>query len=343
MASAGSKREPKSIDEWNQLQKDKNFHEEISPPEHDKSGGLKVRNPDKPNHEQRTVVHVSDKKSKFQKTVAINLCVHGVTDGEGSKPLSLIVLWVHLGCSKSGGHISETEIWFEYESVPGSGTEPPRLVTYAPFNTEQRTEFTEEDRSTTTNVGATVGAEQSGAKADLSAGREWVRSFKQRCFAKAFSDPIWNEKLGRRIGAKWSFQENQSQETGVQPNFHLAMLVEPAVKEIEKVDETGQTVKEKITQPFIGQFDIRVEAGFWENLKRRTKDFFRQGKYEDEPVLFNPALPPKAEDTGLNAIKMVEGDKEHLGKYVGDGLLRVIGAINKVGIPDDNGASQGDR
>ena len=67
---------------------------------------------------------------------------------------------------------------------------------------------------------------------------------------------------------------------------------------------------------YTGTFDLRVEVGFWENLKSGIRKFFR--KTEDDPVIFNPKRRPE----GSRWVKVQKDiDEEELGALAKDDEL----------------------
>jgi hypothetical protein len=303
-----------SVSEWNRLQEDKYFYEELDAPEYNEGGSLKTGNPDG-DPIQRPVVHVSDEESDYQKTVAVAMYAHGKLGTGNDDEATLLVIRVQFACHKRKTRYKSAVLRFEF-SARSTGDSVPEVISYEPFNKQTRSMETEVDHGDKTHFSVNAGAEYVG-KAGVDGGKEWEDQFKKIFFRQAHSEQLYNEKAGKFKGVKWVFKENGAQQDGVEPDFHLFMLLKPAK------DSKGNP------RPFDMKMHMRVELEPLQNAFASMLRFFRPGKEEDAPVTIDHQRALQVHATGARIERLIRNDLNALGKYRNDGLLPLVAIINK--------------
>ncbi|KAH6684659.1 hypothetical protein B0J14DRAFT_573342 [Halenospora varia] len=290
--------------------------EEQDPPENAEGGGLRTRNPEGARW-QREFVHLSQEGSKFQKTVQMVFCGHGwekTTKATESlplkhhQPMSLLVFRFHLTCHDPDHRFESCRIWFRFyddndgKEIESTAKASPKVVAWAPFvKKEEKWNKREAQKGQKSNVGGSAGVQQVG-KADINGGKEWTTNFTRDYFDRGSSVPLHNDSLGRTYGVEWYFQQNRIQNYGIEPNFQVAILLK------RDVDNEGNHI------PFMGTFEMRVQAGMMEDFLQGIKRFFWPHRIADEPLYFDPNRPTEA--NGPDSEKWKEEiDTDNLGKY----------------------------
>lgn len=93
---------------------------------------------------------------------------------------------------------------------------------------------------------------------------------------------------------------------GVQPQFHLAVLIK------RQHTEAGKPI------PFSSVFDMRTEAGFIHDFQERRRRLFRLGKPEDEAINYHPDMEDQVQGSNGSGDRLLAKiDKENLGKLIG--------------------------
>lgn len=189
----------------------------------------------------------------------------------------------------------------------------PSVVQWGPFKKETRNDVTEERITINRNLGASAGFEKV-AKCDVSWGRGTERERQQRYFRKSSSEQLYDEKRGKKVGVRWSFTENQSQDDGIEPDFHLAILVKTAQ------DAAGKAL------PFAGHFALELQAGLMDDLAQKAIRFFVS---RDDPVFFDPHLEMQVDDTGRRIRDDVLANRGKMDFYEDDAnLFALLRKIN---------------
>jgi hypothetical protein len=294
---------------WNAAQFDASLYEEENPPENDVIGGLKTRNT-LDGRPQRRFLQISSEESPFRKTVELVVCIHGMK--RNGEDVTLIIYRVHLSCPRESRYRS-ARLRFAFTTCdPGQNTTPTEVLAWAPFNTQERFATGDLNVTSKTTLGGSLGAEAIG-KAELNLGKEWERNFTQNLYGSAESDAHYNEDIGVMTGVQWYFTEAKRQEDGVLPDFHVAIIVKPP-----RDTGTGRALQ------FNGAMKLRVEAGIY----GRVSGFFREGRQQNEPVLFDPALPAHFCGSGDRLRNVLQPGMD-LGGCMEDALLGIIGLINQ--------------
>ncbi|KAI2615578.1 hypothetical protein GGS26DRAFT_597166 [Hypomontagnella submonticulosa] len=289
------------------------LYEELNPDFEDVNGGLKTNNL-KGNRWQRRFVHISDKESKFRKTVETVLVVHGWKTPAKTDPMTLVILSVSLDCHARDFRFQSVRMWLGFDEdhhaePPNTEEAAPEVVAYAPFVAPQSWDTSEEEVEKTSDVGGTAGAEYF-AKADVEFKKEVKRSFTRSHFDRGSADWMVDDNQ-RTYGVNWYCEQNELQKFGVKPQFHIAVLLK------RQHTKAGNPIS------FSGIFDMRTEAGFIHDFEEKRRRIFRLGKPEDEAMYYHPDMDDQL--YGLNnageAIRS-KIDKENLGKLIGgpDGL-----------------------
>ena len=161
------------------------------------------------------------------------------------------------------------EAAFPAESRGGEGRADPEVVAYAPFERLTTWNLTEADVKDQSHGDAKFGVNYMGVTAELSGGGQREASYKQKYFTQGQASRQYNKRSRKWNTVFWFLQQNDSQGDGVPATFSVAVLLKRATN-----------------ANFMGTFDIRLEAGLWENLKSGTRRMF--GFEEDAPLNFDP-------------------------------------------------------
>ena len=303
------------------------LYEELDPPENQGNGEFKTRNPEHDKF-QRQFIHLSPEKSPFKKTIQMVLCVHGWEDLSHQQPMSLLVVRFHFTCNTDGALYRSVRIWFKFNEFepadldatsstkstatgsPGdtiSANASPVVVAYAPFVKTRRWNESEAERRRTNAAEGVLGVNQM-ANAELRLRHERETLYRQRFFDKGTSDPIIIDAIGEVMGVEWYLEQNASQGFGVEPDFHVAMLLK------RSNDSSGNPVRFKST------CDVRLDAGFQHNFEQRVRRIFRLGKPEDESYYYDPN---RLDDfRGADGTRIMQNiDTDNLGRLAEQDML----------------------
>ncbi len=116
---------------------------------------------------------------------------------------------------------------------------------------------TEAEVKTQSHGDAKLGVNQHGVTAELSGGGTKEISYKQKFFTHGTALRQYDNRRRKWDKSVWFLEQNASQGDGVPSTFSVAVLLRRASN-----------------ANFKGAFDIRLEAGHWENLKSGTRRFF---------------------------------------------------------------------
>ena len=275
--------------------------EEEDPPE-TIAGETKTKNnpEDEP---QRDVITSRGLESDLTASVQMVLCVHGWEKPDKKQAMSLMVFDYKLHYTKRDHYISSVKTEFIFDEATlatelGEERADPEVVAYAPFERELRWNETEADVKNEGHGDAKLGA-NFVVKAEASAGGAREISRQQKYFDRGVASRKYNNKSRKWDRVHWFLQQNASQGHGVPSTLSVAILLRRASNANYK-----------------GTFDIRIEAGFWEDLKSGIRRFFR--KPEDDPVNFDPQRRPE----GCKWEKLQKDiDEENLGALAKDDEL----------------------
>ncbi|KAL2046275.1 hypothetical protein N7G274_001722 [Stereocaulon virgatum] len=277
------------------------LREEEDPPE-SVAGETKTHNVPK-NEQQRGVVTFRDSEPGLTVSVEMVLCVHGWENPDKQQAVSLMVFDYKLHYTKGDYYIRSVETEFVFDEMTvstalGGERANPEVLAYAPFEKELRWNETTADVKNERHGDAKVGGNYI-ATAEVSAGGAKEISHQQKYFDRGVASRKYNNKSRRWDRVSWFLQQNGIQGHGVPSTFSVAILLRRASDPM-----------------YTGTFDLRVEAGLWENLKSGIRRFFR--KTEDDPVIFNPKRRPE----GSRLMKVQKDiDEEKLGALAKDDEL----------------------
>ncbi|KAL7896756.1 hypothetical protein HDV63DRAFT_378424 [Trichoderma sp. SZMC 28014] len=268
------------------------FYEDEEPDFYQRLGAFKTSNPAS-NRFQRQFFHISKEKSEFKKTVELILCVHGWKTPEKKEPMTLIILSVRLSCHKRNHRFQSVEftLSFHEDSEPGSTNASleasPAVAAYAPFVEEKRWHKTTSSNQEVNNYGAGLSGGQF-VTANVNANRQANVSYTRQYFDRGTADFLYDERKDRLYGVQWYCEQNQLANTGIEPHFHLAILVK------RQHDANNEPI------PFSAVLDMELEAGFAHDFKQGIRRLFRLMKPEDDPIYFDPSKQPQVR--GLDGV-----------------------------------------
>ncbi|KAL6867030.1 hypothetical protein J3F83DRAFT_103199 [Trichoderma novae-zelandiae] len=281
------------------------FYEEKNPESSELLGGFKTTNPSADRF-QRPIIHISPTRSKFKKTVELVLCAHGWKSPDKKEPMTLLILGVNLSCHDRDFRFQSVRIWLTFDEddkrdATSTLKASPRVVAFAPFVQQERWNFSVANITDSKTLGGSLGAAQF-ASAEVNGSRSHEISYTRKHFDRGCADRLYDEETGTFYGIEWYCEQNKLQEYGVQPNFHLAVLLERSHDEEEK------------PIPFKAMFEMQIEAGFMHDLKQGLRRVFRLRKPEDDPVYFDPSREPSVRGlAGIGQKLLQEIDIDNLG------------------------------
>ncbi|EHK42139.1 hypothetical protein TRIATDRAFT_287499 [Trichoderma atroviride IMI 206040] len=279
------------------------FYEDEEPDFYQRLGAFKTSNPPS-NRFQRRFIHISKEKSDFKKSVELVLCVHGWKTPEKKEPMTLIILSVRLSCHKRNSRYRSVTITlsFREDNEPGSSKAAleasPEVAAYAPFVEEKRWNKT----MSSNQDGNSYGAGLSGGQfvtANVNANRQANISYTRQYFDRGTADRLYDDHKDRLYGVQWYCEQNQLAKTGVEPHFHLAILVD------RKHDANNEPI------PFSAILDMKLEAGFAHDFGSGIRRIFRLKKPADAPIFFDPSKQPQVcglDGVGENILQNIQVD-----------------------------------
>ncbi|KAK4099056.1 hypothetical protein N658DRAFT_517658 [Parathielavia hyrcaniae] len=285
----------------------------MNPDFEDTLGAFKTPNP-KSNRLQRRFIHLSSEKSRFRKTVETVLVVHGWETEAKKQPMSLIVLSVRLNCHAANFRIQSARMWFAFyeddkASPPNTEEAAPEVVTFAPFVEQKITNVTPEVREVTNAFGGKLGPPETFMSGGVEASRAVKSGYTRQHFDRGTADCLVRDD--RVYGVNWFCEQNKLTKYGVNPHFHVAVLLK---REHTKADNKAIS--------FSGVFDMRIEAGLIHDFNNGIRRAFRLGKPEDEAIYYDPNQSAQTggfEGVGQELKANVE--ENNLGKLAGKGGL----------------------
>ena len=193
--------------------------------------------------------------------------VHGFMSPDNDAFATFLVYDFHFDASKRFRRVAWADVTFQFSSSE-AGVSPPEVVgmvplgRYALLPTTQETSYTREGglNADVGGFGATV-----GASATLSKTVSGTVTTEVKVVGNKVCDVY-----GRETGVSWSLHENEGSRKGVPSFFRAAILL-----------------KREQDVPFECTVKIDVEAD-WRTQMRR----FWGSKPKDDPILFDPDMPP---------------------------------------------------
>ncbi|PNP52251.1 hypothetical protein THARTR1_07460 [Trichoderma harzianum] len=265
----------------------------------DSLGGFKTSNPIG-THVQRQMISVSEEKSRFKKTVELVLCVHGWKSPDRKDPMTLIVLGVNLSCHVRNIRFQSVQIKLKFHEddkrdPADLAKAHPQVAAYAPFVQQKLWNTTVAHVIDTNQYGGKVGVDQVG-QAEVSVNKSSEVSYTRQHFDRGSAHPLYNDRTGRIYGVEWFCEQNNQQDYGVMPNFHLAVL-------LQRSHDGDRPLS------FRAIFDMRAEAGFRHDIEQGLRRAFRGLRPEDDPVYFDPSKEkPDAYGVGVKLLESIQVD-----------------------------------
>ena len=278
------------------------LYEELEPPDA-VAGELKTRNPPEDSF-QRKVVTYRGQKSDFKVLVELAACVHGWRTPDHKEAMTLMVFDYELHYTKKNHFVDSVKTEFKFGEVDssikgqaGQVSPDPEVMAYAPFGTTKEWDESAADMEQKMSVNTSISGQFVG-KADVGGSIDRKNQHEQKFFNRGEASRELNNRTNKWDRVYWFLQQNDSQQRGVPPSFTVAILL-----------------KRASMSRFQMTFDIRLDAGLWENMKSRTKRFF--SRKEDDPVYFDPEKLPtgtkwekfKRDIKQDNLGALMEGDK----------------------------------
>lgn len=194
--------------------------------------------------------------------------VHGRLDDITESPATLLVLKFWFDSRKQGRRIASASIEIKFSSLSSDG-ERPEVYAISPHDRVALVEthlHREAGQEVSVSGGVTLQPAQAGST------YLWKKSESQDLSDATFvTGSIDTEDLiGGPNCASWTLLENKSQRTGVPSSLQVAVLL-----------------RREDMDPFKCTVDVKAEADW-----RTRLEWFAGSKSYDDPVLFNPNLPP---------------------------------------------------
>ena len=252
---------------------------------------------------QRQVITNRGKKSPFKADVRLVTCVHGKMSETDSTPASLVVLEYHLGCT-GGRHRYDTvttRLAFENKETKKL-EEEPFVRAYAPFKQSKRMDAIDVEHSKKWKAEGTLGASFTPANLGTTIGKESEKKYNLDSCAFGQAFPEYTDGKPGTDAIIWEIRENKIKGVGVPDTFRVAFLIQ-------------RTNLEK----FLGHFSLDLYAGIWFAATQSFKSIC--GLIEmDDPIIFDPSLPPQTEDTDTVS--------SSLGEYVSQDKLQSLAPVH---------------
>lgn len=268
---------------------------------------------------QRTVIASRGRKSDFKVLVTLSSCVHGYLDSTVPNPIpaTLIVMRYEFRTTnkKNSYESIYTELEFSNETTT-SLMDEPYVIAYAPFQQPGKARITMND--VTQNHAAHVdsigvNAAIGGANVSGQWGTTTQENFKKEYFQLLQASRELSKDIGPGPNTVWwdmaaSQNPGKGAGEGVPPSLQVAVLV-----------QRKDLVKFKVN------FKLSLKAGIWHDAISALKTFW--GIERDDPILFDPNLPPVGDMTGI--------DKNHLGILNDKGSLQNLGFFRNLSKLDE--------
>ena len=238
---------------------------------------------------QRNVVTSRGKKSPFKADVRLVICVHGKMSESNPTLASLVILEYHLGCTGGRHRYSSVTTRLAFQSHEAKNLiEEPFVRAYAPFKKSEMMDATEVEYTKNWNLEGNIGASFGPASAGVNPSKGSEKKYKiDSCaFGQAF--PEYTDGKAGTDAVLWELRENEIKKVGVPDTFRIALL-------IQRTD----------SKRFLGHFSLDLHGGIWFAATQSFKSFC--GLIEvDDPIIFDPSLPPQVEDIDINVSRLGE-------------------------------------
>lgn len=246
----------------------------------EQDSGYRTRN-DPHNSFQRGTI--TDREKGVSVQCSSREVIHGVVDPESKKPATLLVYDFYFSAMKRARRIISADITFNFSSTDEEG-ETPHIKQISPFG-KHLFMSTSQDESITEGREAKASAGYLGTNLG-------VTGKKERTISRTISDAatvigtLKSNKYGTaNIGARWHIEENNMEKKGVPFSLRTALF-------LHREDQNN----------FQCVVDIEVKADWRTELGR----FIGSSEDEDDPILFNPNLPPTSALHDINNLGAID-------------------------------------
>lgn len=251
---------------------------------------LKTTNPKDDPRQRQVVTDRGRESSEFKATVRLAACVHGVLDGTADVPVpaSLIILQYTLNSlhPKHTYRSLYTILNFAAAAADSADVDPrmnPQIIAFAPFAKAAAPRGVEVEEKRTKEAGLqSISATGPGGigmtlGGNVSRGAEAQYNKRYAQLLQASRHVSQDGSLGYDT-AWWNMRQSQVLRDGIPTTLRVAVLLQRASPD----------------KGFICDFKMKLDAGTWYKVKERWNDFW--GLLEsDDPILFDPNLPPMGE------------------------------------------------
>lgn len=219
-------------------------------------------------------INVTERKGALDIRCTCLDVIHGVVSPDAEELATLIVLKFKFDSRKTARRISTVNITLQF-APEQLGDPDPEVIQIAPYDSMVMVQTTQTEDKTTT-AGVKLGAPPV-AGVELGAELGWASSVnRQTTDATKIIGSI--DLLGRNHGnadsASWTLLENNTTKTGVPSTMRTAIL-------LKRQDE----------KPFRCTFELEAKVDLMSSIGMRVQKLFG-GRPKDDPLLFDPLLPP---------------------------------------------------
>lgn len=272
---------------------------------------LKTRNPRDDPRQREVITDRGRASNEFKATARLAVCVHGFLDSTISSPVpaSLIVFEFTLNSlhRKHTYRSLYTSLAFNISDPNADPKTTPQIIAFAPFEKAVSAHGVDVEKKKTKNTAlqsvSVIGPGGAGATIGGNISRGLEQNYKKRYtqLLQASRHISHDGSLGYDT-AWWNMRENEVLHDGIPTSLRIAVLLQRASRD----------------EKFVGNFTMKLDAGVWYKVKERWNDFW--GLVElDDPVIFDPSLPPLGEMEGI--------DPENLGALRNGEDLQTLGAF----------------
>ena len=220
--------------------------------------------------------------------------IHGVLSPDAEESSTLLVYDLHLDTTRRSRRIISATIEFEFGSSV-AGTPAPQVHAIAPAGRMTLLSSTQEESLTR---GAEVNAGAGELGVNVGGTLKWEKTVSRTTSDDArVTGHIFSDDYGKGIGASWVMHENKSIKSGVPSFLRCAILLNRGF------DDNNFQCRVKIK----AEADWKSEMG---RLFGSTPP--------DDPVLFDPSLPP------TNKLRKAGYDMENLGSIELDDFVEIV-------------------
>ena len=253
----------------------------------DFSEGGQLMSKNIPTTEAQRLVVTNRKKSPYKADVRLISCVHGVLSETDRTEASLIVLEYHLICTGGAHRYTRLATRLEFRNqCQGELRREPFVKAFAPFERSEMFDRLDVEHSKKETNEISAGLSFTPVELGASLSREYGKGYELPSFGRGQAFPEYTDGKAGSDAISWELVENKTKAVGVPDTFRVALLVQRATSEI-----------------FLCDFTLRLHGGVWLTIENAFKKFY--GIVDvDDPIIFDPALPPWGETECIDAQKL---------------------------------------